>query len=309
MSALTVEQWRLFVQIADHGSLTRAAAARDVAQSAVSRQLAMIEQQCGAKLFERHGRGVRMTAAGVNLYPRVVGWLQSGEALTRDLQVAAEAPSGEVRLGVLASLELDPVVRICQQVRERFPGIRLRVVSGNGARLADWLDEGSIDLAVLFRNGREGRRDEELLATVPQVLVGPPGDVLTRGPTVAFRRLDGIPLVLPGPGAIRELLSHWAQRRGIQLNIAIECDAFVVLKRLVSQMGLYTVLGAQGVQADVAAGRIQASRIVEPALERRITLGLSECHSPSLACQEVSRIVRETIAPLLEGYGRESVNA
>ncbi len=302
MSALTVEQWRLFVQIADHGSLTRTAAARDVAQSAISRQLAVIEQQCGAKLFERHGRGVRMTAAGTTLYPRVLGWLRNGEALTRELRLDAEAPSGEVRLGILASLELDPVVRICQQVREEYPGIRLRVVSGNGARLADWLDDGTVDLAVLFRNGREGRRDETPLATVPQVLVGPPGDALTREATVAFRRLDGIPLVLPGPGAIRDLLSHWAQRRGIQLNIAIECDAFVVQKRLVTQMGLYTVLGAQGVLADVAAGLIQASRIVEPVLERRITLGLSEARPPSLACQEVSRIVRQVIAPLLEGY-------
>ena len=302
MSVLTVEQWRLFVQIADHGSLTRTAAARDVAQSAISRQLAVIEQQCGAKLFERHGRGVRLTAAGTTLYPRVMGWLQHGEALTRELRLEAEAPSGEVRLGILASLELDPVVRICQQVREQYPGIRLRVVSGNGARLADWLDDGTVDLAVLFRNGREGRRDETLLATVPQVLVGPPGDTLTQEPTVAFRCLDGLPMVLPGPGAIRDLLSHWAQRRGIQLNVAIECDAFVVQKRLVTQMGLYTVLGAQGVLDDVSAGRLQASRIVEPVLERRITLGLSEAHPPSLACQEVSRIVRHAIAPLLEGY-------
>lgn len=303
MSSLSVEQWRLFVQIAEHGSLTRTAAARDVAQSAISRQLSVIEQLCGAKLFQRHGRGVRMTAAGMALYPRVVDWLQNGEDLTRELRLGGEGPSGEVRLGILASLELDPVVRICQEVRQRFPGILLRVVSGNGARLADWLDDGSIDLAVLFRNGREGRRDESLLATVAQVLVGPPGDALTRGPTVPFRKLDGIPLVLPGPGAIRDLLAHWAQRRGIQLQIAIECDAFVVQKRLVSQMGLYTVLGAQGVQSDVAAGRFQVSRIVEPVLERRITLGLTEARPPNLACQEVARVVKQVVAPLLEGYG------
>lgn len=303
MSTLTVEQWRLFVQIADQGSLTRAAAARDVAQSAISRQLAAIEQLCGAKLFERHGRGVRMTAAGAALYPRVVGWLQHGEALTRDLKRGTDDIRGDVRLGILSSLELDPVVRVCQRVRERLPGIRLRVVSGNGARLADWLDEGSIDLAVLFRNGREGRRDETVLATVAQVLVGPPGDPLTRAPTLPFRRLDGLPLVLPGPGAIRDLLAHWAQRRGIRLQVAIECDAHVVLKQLVTQMGLYTILGAQGVRSDIEAGSLQASRIVEPALERRITLGLTPTRSPSLASQEVACVVKEVIGPLLEGYG------
>lgn len=302
MSALSVEQWRLFIQIADQGSLTRAAAARDVAQSAISRQLAAIEQQCGVKLFERHGRGVRMTAAGTSLYPRVIGWLQTGEALTEDLKVGGNGPVGEVALGILASLELDPVVRICQLVRERFPGIRLRVVSGNGTRLADWLEEGSIDLAVLFRNGREERRDETLLATVPQVLVGPPGDPLTREPTVPFRALDGVPLVLPGPGAIRDLLAHWARRRGVQLQVAIECDTYVVLKRLVAQMGLHTVIGAQGVQAEIDAGQLQASRIVDPGLERRITLGQTLVRPPSPASQEVARVVKEVVAHLLERY-------
>lgn len=303
MSGLSVEQWRLFIQIADHGSLTRAAAARGVAQSAISRQLAVVEQQCGVSLFERHGRGVRMTAAGTTLYPRVLGWLQAGEALAEDLKGGGDGPVGDVTLGILASLELDPVVGICQRVRERFPGIRLRVVSGNGARLADWLDDGSIDLAVLFRNGREGQRDETLLATVPQVLVGPAGDALTRGPTVPFRALDDLPLVLPGPGAMRDLLAHWAQRRGIRLQVTIECDTHVMLKRVVSQMGLHTVLGAQGVQAEIATGQLQASRIVEPALERRITLGRTEARPPSKACQDVARVVKEVIAPLLQRYG------
>lgn len=302
MSAITVEQWRLFIQIADHGSLTRAAAARDVAQSAISRQLAAIEQQCGAQLFERLGRGVRLTATGAALYPRVVDWLASGDALTRDLRLSLKEPSGLVRFGVLSSLELAPVASICEQVRERFPGIQLRLMSGNGGRLGDWLADGSVDLAVLVRNGREGRRQETALATVAQLLVGSPGDRLTRAATVPFARLDGLPLVLPAPGALRELLSHWAQRKGIALRVEVECDAFEIQRRLVTQLSLYTVLGAHGVADDVAAGRLQASRIVEPTLERQVFLGLSELQPPTQACRAVATIVRAVLQPLLEGY-------
>ncbi|MGE0796993.1 MAG: LysR family transcriptional regulator [Lautropia sp.] len=304
MAPLGVEQWRLFVQIADHGSLTRAAAARDVAQSAVSRQLAAIEAQCGGRLFERHGRGVRLTDAGARLYPRVVAWLESGDELARDVRRAVREPAGIVRLGVLASIELDLVGTVHRELQARFPAIRLWVVDGNGGRLADWLGDGSIDLALLSRNGREGRRGELPIATMPLLLIGPAGDRLTRAATVPFRRLDGLPLVLPGaPNAFRDLLDHWARRKGISLELAIECDAFPIQKQLTATLGLHTILAGSAVRDDVADGRLQAARIVEPVLQRTITLGLTETRPPTPACREVARIVRAVATRMLAADG------
>ena len=80
-SPLSVDQWQLFLQIAQYGSLTDTAAARDVAQSAISRQLAAIERSCGGKLFERTARGVRLNEIGQRLYPRVEAWVLAGQLL------------------------------------------------------------------------------------------------------------------------------------------------------------------------------------------------------------------------------------
>ena len=293
MFPLSLEQWRLFVQIADHGSLTRAAAARDVAQSAVSRQLAVIEKNCGGRLFDRIGRGVTLNEAGARLYPRVVSWLEEGEQLGRDAKLSLREPSGVVRLGVLASIGHDFTGKVFREARDSFPGIKLRVVDGSGGRLSEWLEAGTIDLALLSRNGKEGRRSEIALATVSHVLVGPTGDLLTSEPTVAFSRLDGLPLVLPGaPNAFRLLLENWALRKGIKLSVQIECDSLPIQKELAAGSGLHTILGAPAVSDELKAGRLQASRIVSPALDRTITLGMAEGRPATLACREVARIVR-----------------
>lgn len=295
------DQWRLFVQIADHGSLTRAAAARDVAQSAVSRQLAVIERSCGGRLFQRMGRGVVLNEAGARLYPRVVTWLEAGEQLGRDARLALREPSGIVRLGVLASIGQNLVGDVFRLVESQFPAIRMRVYDGSGGRLSDWLEDGTIDLALLSRNGREGRPSELPLAIVNHVLVGPPGDPITRAATVPFKRLHDLPLVLPAaPNAFRLLLNHWALRRGLHLSVRIECDSLPIQKELVATSGLYTVLGAHAVAHERKTGRLQASRILSPALNRTITLGITEIRPPSLACREVARIVREYARDMLK---------
>jgi LysR family nitrogen assimilation transcriptional regulator len=297
---VSLEQWQLFIQIADHGSLTRAAAARDVAQSAVSRQLAAIEKNCGGRLFDRIGRGVVLNEAGARLYPRVVAWLEAGEQLRQDIKWAIREPTGVVRLGVLASIGHDFTGKIFREVRDRFPGIRLRVVDGSGGRLSEWLEAGTIDLALLSRNGKEGRRSEIPLATVSHVLVGPAGDMLTQSPTVALNRLDGLPLVLPGsPNAFRLLLDHWARRKGIALSVRIECDSLPIQKELVAGSGLYTILGAHAVVDEVKAGRLRASRIVSPALNRTITMGMNDLRPPTLACRAVAEIARSHATGLL----------
>lgn len=299
MNYLSLEQWRLFVQIAEHGSLTRTAAARDVAQSAISRQLAAIEKACGGRLFDRAARGVSLNETGVRLYPRVVAWLEAGDQIHRDVQVALREPTGIVRMGVLASLGENLCAEVFRLVRARFPGVTLRFYGGSGGRLSEWLEDGTIDLALLVRNGREGRRSEVPLVTVRHVLIGPPGDALTSGRSIAFKRIDGVPLVLPSaPNAFRSLLEHWARRKGVELSVHVESDSFHIQKELVARCGLYTILGAHAITEEQRTGRLQAAYIVSPGLNRTITLGLTEVRPPSLACREVAQIVRASVAAL-----------
>lgn len=152
MATLTLDQWRLFIQIADLGSLTKVAALRDGAQSAVSRQLAAMEQACGGRLFLRTGRGVALTEAGRRLYPRVLAWLEAGEALGQDLARQVEQPAGQVCIGVLSSIDPQYLSRAYLELSRRYPGIRLRVRDGVGAAVDEWLENGEVDIGILPRS-------------------------------------------------------------------------------------------------------------------------------------------------------------
>jgi len=295
-SLLSVDQWQLFLQIAECGSLTDTAAARDVAQSAISRQLGAIERSCGGQLFERTARGVRLNDIGQRLYPRVKAWVQAGQLLTDDATSVLREPSGLVRLGMIDSLADSLCAPICAELERLFPKVRLHLVSGMSGRVSAALDRGELDIALFSENtrGRSGRGDG--IAKMPHVLISAPGDPLTVGQTIPFNLLHNIPLVVPGrPYAFHHVLEHWASRRGIHLNIRIECDSLNLQKKLVAAGGLYAIVGLSAVRSEVARLELQASRIVQPSLDRHIVLRLSSHTAPTPACQAIDDVVRRQV--------------
>ena len=302
----SLDHWRLFVQIADHGSLTLAAAARDVAQPALSRQLAAIERGCGGRLFERSSRGLQLNEAGQRLYPRVVAWLTQADDMVANARGDLRTTEGVVRVGLLASFDPSLVGAVFREVRERFPGITLRISAGLSGWLADNVHSGALDLALLSTNSREHHNQEFPIGKIAHMLVGPPGDELTRAETVPFASLDGLPLVVPGrPYTFHNLLENWAARKRITLNVVAECDSLQLQKHLVSTSGPYAIMASGAVQEEVEAGLLQAARIVSPELNRNIVLRVTGARTTTVACREVSRIleraalavVRNELAP------------
>ena len=293
---LSVDQWQLFLQIAEYGSLTETAAARDVAQSAISRQLGAIERSCGGKLFERTARGVRLNEIGQRLYPRVKAWVQAGQLLTEDATGVLREPSGLVRIGIIDSLADSVCGPIYEELERLFPKVRLHLVSGMSGRVSSSLERGELDLALFSENtrGRSGRGDG--IARMPHVLIGANGDPLTMAETISFDLLNNIPLVIPGrPYAFHHVLEHWATRRGIHLNIRLECDSLNLQKKLVGAGGIYAIVSMSAVRAEVARLELQAARIIQPSLDRDIVLRLSPHAAPTQACQVVYDVVRRHV--------------
>jgi Transcriptional regulator len=94
-------RWLVFVRVADLGSLSKAAIALDMPQSLVSRNIALLEQQCGERLFRRTGRGVVLTEFGESVLPRVSHLAEEADALADDIRSLRGQPIGEVLVGLL----------------------------------------------------------------------------------------------------------------------------------------------------------------------------------------------------------------
>ena len=291
---MDIKQLQLLVDLADAGSLSKVCAARGIVQSALSKQIAGLEADLGAKLFYRTGRGVVLTELGQSMLPRVRTLLADCDQLRADIRAQAGVPGGPVRLAVQASITQFLVGSLFQQVRRDFPRIELRLMEGFSGSIEEWLANGRADVGVLARYGSQSSRTDEKLTTDELYLVGPVGDPLTASSSVRFDALAGVPLVLPGvPDGLRLMLAEAARKHGIALDVAVEVDSLTAMKEIVAGGSGYTILTRQAVLAELQLRRVQTTLIVEPTLTRTLVLATSVQRPLTTASRSVAALIRQ----------------
>lgn len=286
--------WKLFLDAADLGSLSKVAVTYGTSQPHISRQIGELERQCGGRLFDRTGRGVVLTALGQRVAPKVRAWLASTEQLLNDVRTSAGTPIGKVRIGSLPSTAYPLVTTLYKQLKQRYPLIQLAVREGQGAQLETWLDDGSVDLAVLYRTSPSPKNGDLYLVETSTYLVSAAGDRLTSRPTVSFSALHNLPLVLfCRPSRWRNLLDQLAIEHGISLNVVLEADSLRLQTHVVADGGMYALLGPYVINAASKNLRLQSSKLVDPVIPRYIALAMSRHGQLTLASRTVMQVLRE----------------
>jgi DNA-binding transcriptional LysR family regulator len=286
--------WKLFIDVSELGSLTKAAATHETTQPHISRRIGELERACGGRLFQRTGRGVVLTELGRRIAPRIRNWITQTEQLANDIQATAGTPVGTVRMGILPSTAHPLVSALYHRLKQRYPLIQLIVREGQGAQLETWLDNGDVDLAILYRHSPTPNHGDIYLSRVPTFLVGPAGDPLTRAESVCFDVLDRLPLVLfCRPNSWRDRLDQLAAERGLVLDVAAEADSLALQTRIVSDGGIYALLGPYAIAGANVELRLQAARVVEPELSRHIALAMSRHGHLSLAGRTVMKLIED----------------
>jgi DNA-binding transcriptional LysR family regulator len=304
---MNLEQLRLFACVAEYGSLTKAAVALDSQQSVVSRQLSSLEAEFGGRLFYRTGRGVSLTELGTTLLPRAQRLLRDIEDLAEDMKAHADVPGGDVRFGILPAFSYPLVNQLYRQTRERYPRVKLHLFEGSNGQLQEWVASGRVDIALLYRYESIDSASERVLGKTDAYLVGSAGDRVTSQPTITFRELENLPLVVPStPNALRSSLDQLARRAGISLTIAMEADSLPIQKSIVADGGLYTIIGRQAVTREIDTGLLQASRIVDPAIERTAILLATTQRSYTIATRAVTGLIEPLAINLLARYPANS---
>ena len=227
--------WKLFLDAADLGSLSKVAVTYGTSQPHISRQIGELEHQCGGRLFERTGRGVTLTELGQRIAPKVRAWLANTEQLLNDVRTSAGTPIGKVRIGSLPSTAHPLVTTLYKRLKEQYPLVQLAVREGQGAQLETWLEDGSVDLAILFRTRPSPNHGDIYLVDTPTYLVSAIGDRLTSRPKVPFSALHNLPLVLfCRPSSWRNRLDQLAAQHGISLNVTLEADSLRLQTQVVA---------------------------------------------------------------------------
>jgi DNA-binding transcriptional LysR family regulator len=229
---------RYFVAVCEHGGFSRASGFVGVAQSALTRQVKLLEKEIGLPLLRRTGSGAEPTRAGKQLLAGARAHLAGLEELVRGLQQRGPTLYGRVTLGrcrTVASLFVDALGAPLQQAH---PDLALSLVIEDSSDLRRLLAAGRLDLAGTYREADAAAGFFRPLHRESLVLVTSCGGAICRpvpGTPIKPTELACFDLILPGPSHLLHQIVEAAFRRlDLPLAAKLELDALDRLKALLS---------------------------------------------------------------------------
>jgi DNA-binding transcriptional LysR family regulator len=218
--------------VADHRTVTAAAAALYLTPSAVSQQLAALETEAGHRLLVRDGRGVRLTAAGEILVAHSNTVLAQLERAEAELAAYAAGEAGEVTVVSFATGIATVVAPAMAALARTAPGIRLRVRDAEGDASLTMVLDGHVDLAVAVEYRGAPREDDQRLSWLPLYAepfdaVLPRGHRLAGGDRVEVADLADEPWIGPYPGnPCHDVVVLACELAGFQPRVTHSSDDF-----------------------------------------------------------------------------------
>lgn len=230
---MELRQLRYFVKIIEHGSLGRAALELDVGVSALSQQIAKLENELSTRLLNRTTTGVTPTSAGV-------AFLHHAQLSLRQAENAVLAAhrgrrSGYVTVGLPPTTATVLALPLINAMREHYPDIQLHLVEMLSGHLAAQLNARQIDLAILFQLEGGKRWSVTPLLDEKLFVISPPhlAQALAHD-SVQLADLGQLPLVMPSAQhGLRSTLMAAFERSGLAPNITMEVDGLAVLMNAV----------------------------------------------------------------------------
>ncbi|MCD9589618.1 LysR family transcriptional regulator [Streptomyces samsunensis] len=233
---MELQQMRYVVAVAETNSFTRAAERCLVVQSALSHQIARLEKELGARLFERTSRRVWLTPAGEAFLPAARQCLDAAERAAAEVAAAVGEVRGRLAVGLIPTVTAVDIPGALRDFRERYPHVRIRLRVGASDDLVEQVKEGAIDVAFLGlpTTARPRGVAAHELARDRLVAVVAPDHPLAGEPEVDLRRLSSEVFVdLPAGTAGRAQSDVAFEAAGLSRDVAFEVTSADFIARLV----------------------------------------------------------------------------
>lgn len=273
---MDVRQLRYFIRIAALGSFARASDQLNVAQTALGYQIRNLEEELEVKLFDRHSRGIELTAAGAILLERSINLVRDFDDARQAVRELRDPLNGRIAVGLTPTVShffASPLIQACA---ERYPHLKLSVIDGPSRFLVDLVLEEKIDVCCAYDVPDDPRFERTLIVEEELYLVDRSNEGSANGDSISFDKLGDIRLVLPSmPHNLRALVEKAASHSQISLNIVAEVQGLSVTTELVRKGLGATILPSFAVQGPVGDADLRISRIFAPVLTRPLWFACS----------------------------------
>jgi DNA-binding transcriptional LysR family regulator len=264
---------RYFETIAELQHLGRASVKLHRTQPALTSSIRRLESDCGTPLFERAGRGIRLTAAGKVL----LKWAQrvrfDVDDAKRELSAIGAGLAGHVRIGIVPTAAQFLLPSVARQLLHEAPAVTLRTVVGLIDALKPQLRAGELDMIVGTESAAEPGYVSRLLAQ-DVIVVAASGrhEVFRTLPTL--KDLTGYSWALQPPGApTRDWLDHTFDRKGLSRpRVQVETTMLLVLPALIVETGLLSFISRHHLQGQDRIRGLKEVPVKGAAMQRRLVV-------------------------------------
>ena len=261
MGNVELAQLEAFLQVARHRSFSRAAEALFLTQPSVTARIQTLERELGERLFERTGRSVTLTDAGIAFMPHAQRALTAVQEGTDAIEAVRHGDVGSIRVGASSSIATYVLPRVVKAFRKTRPRVHIHLTSGSTEEVIDHLLAGEIHVAV-SRLAQHPDIQGSHLYNDDLTLVVPPGHPFERAGRVAVAEVGREPFLFFERGSsYHTLVYSMFLRVGVVPESVMELDSLEATKHMVSAGLGIAILPAFSVQRELEVGELIAVAI------------------------------------------------
>jgi DNA-binding transcriptional LysR family regulator len=233
---MDTQQLQAFVTVARLGSFSRAAEQLFLTQPAISKRIDKLEQQLNVRLFDRIGRHVNLTDAGIVLLPKANSILAILDDTSREIINLAGRVTGQLRIATSHHISLHRLPPHLRAYQQKYPQVKLDIQFAESEVIHQGLLEGLWEIGIITLNPHpHAKLEEKVIWQDTMHFVCAPHHPLATSKNVSLHSLSNYPALLSKPGTFtRELLSQRFDAANIELQVATSTNNLDTLRMLVS---------------------------------------------------------------------------
>jgi DNA-binding transcriptional LysR family regulator len=249
---MQIESLKVFCDLAETESFTKAAQINGVTQSAVSQQISSMERNFKTLLIERSRKKFRLTREGQVLYEYSKRIIQTYEELLSRLQEIRDIVSGTVRVATIYSIGLHDLPPYLKRYMKEYPTVRVHVEFRRANQVYEEVLSNVADLGLVAFPHKDPKLEIVPLRKDPMVLICHPQHPFARQKSVRLKNIAGQKFVAFEPDIpTRRALDRLFREHGVSVNIVMEFDNIETVKRAVEIDAGVSIVPASTVQQEV----------------------------------------------------------
>lgn len=291
-----LRQLKSFITVAKCGSFSQAASILCIAQPALSRQVRLLEESLGLKLFVRHSRGVVLTAGGEVLQERAIHLLELASSINEEVSSASGDVTGEVTFGLLPSVAHSLAGDIIKQFREAYPKVSLKIEVGMSGDIQELTEQKKINLAITYEPYRKRNLRYYPLMEEQLYLIGPKQSKIAEYSTISLEEALQHTLVVGARNhGLRMTLENAAESINASVRVDTEVNSLPLQIDLVRRGLAHTILPLASVLISNEHDQLATCPIVSPKLTRRLVLATPADKPSSVASIKLQELVEQVV--------------